>query len=62
MSDDTNTPEVDEIAEMDPARLHAQEPAEGAVEPGDPTPAQPSAEEPAEGDVDPGEVTPEPAP
>lgn len=62
MSDDTTTPEVDEIAEMDPPRLHAQEAAEGEVTPGEPTPAQPAAEEPAEGDVDPGEVTPEPAP
>lgn len=55
-------PDLDDIADMDPVRLHAEEPAEGDVDPGEVTPSQPHAEEPAEGDVDPGEVTPEPAP
>lgn len=51
---------IDDITAMDPIRLHAQEPAEGDVDPGEVTPGMPHAEEPAEGDIDPGEVTPEP--
>lgn len=42
--------EPEENAEADTVRVHNQEPAEGAEEPGEVDPAVPHAEAPAEGD------------
>ena len=39
----------DDVSDLDPERVHSQEPAEGGEEPGEVSPSLPHAEEPSEG-------------